>query len=91
MKQKEKKARTREMVCEFVFKQNVGHLGKIIRIGAVHGHNMTMKFEWPTVLKEFWDRQATHAQFFGFQFFALLAAVFAEEVGDFFHACFKFG
>ena len=55
-KGKKKMARSRIMVCTAGFKQNVGHLGKDITVCVVHGHNKTMKMEWPRVFEDFWDR-----------------------------------
>ena len=58
------------MICKVGFKQNVGHLGKEIVVCVVHGHNRTMKMEWPTVLEEFWDRLARKLNQHGVRFLA---------------------
>ena len=50
IKGKEQVARTRTLICNASFKQNVGHLGTEIAVCVVHGHNRTMKMEWPKVL-----------------------------------------
>ena len=42
---KDKMARTRLMVCKVGFKQNIGHLGKDIIVGGVHGHYITMSIK----------------------------------------------
>jgi len=55
VKKKQKQARSRTMVCEVAFKQNVGHLGKNIVVAGHHGHNHTMKFMWPEVHKQHFD------------------------------------
>ena len=67
-KGKNKMARTRMMVCKIGFKQNIGHPGKDIAVGGVHGHYRTMKIEWPQVWKAFWDRLARHVLHFSIQF-----------------------
>ena len=69
-KGKDKMARTRLMVCKVGFKQNIGHLGKDMTVGGVHGHYKTMKIEWPQVSKAFWDRLARHVLHFCIQFLA---------------------
>ena len=69
-KGKLKQARSREMVCKIGFKQNIGHLGTEIVVCGVHGHNRTMKFEWPQVLRELWDRLAMKIRSYGIRFLA---------------------
>ena len=49
---KKKTARSRIMICNIEFKQNVGHIGKEVVVAGVHGHRMTMKYEWPEALKK---------------------------------------
>ena len=58
------------MVCTAGFKQNVGHLGKVIAVCVVHGHYKTMKMEWPSVFEEFWGRLAHMLIRFGVAFLA---------------------
>ena len=69
-KGKTRKARSRMLVCRVGFKQNVGHLGKELAVCGVHGHNRTMKFEWPQALQDFWDRLAAKIHAHRFQFLA---------------------
>lgn len=69
-KGKNNMARSRLLICEVVFKQNIGHLGEEIVVCGVHGHNRTMKLEWPQVWVEFWDRLAQHVKSYGIQFLA---------------------
>jgi len=52
---KNKFARSRTLVCRVQFQQNIGYLGKDFVVCGVHGHYMTMKHHWPSVLKQFWD------------------------------------
>ena len=40
--QSKKQHITKVMVCEFVWRQNVGHVGKTLRLCGVHGHHNTM-------------------------------------------------
>jgi hypothetical protein len=58
------------LVCRVGLKQNVGHLGKTLVVCGVHGHNRTMKFEWPQALQAFWDRLAARIKTHGIQFLA---------------------
>ena len=60
-------ARTRMLFGKVGFKQNIGHLGKEIVVGAVHGHSKTMNYRWPTVLEEFWNRLAGYITSYGVQ------------------------
>ena len=54
-----KEPRTKAMVCEFVWRQNVGHVGKTQRLCGVHGLNHTMARKGSeTKFKEWWDRLA---------------------------------
>ena len=69
-KGKEKIAKTRMLTCKVGFKQNVGHLGKVIVVCAVHGHHHTMNAQWPEVLTEFWDRLAARITLHGVQILA---------------------
>ena len=57
-KGKPKMARSRFLVCEIVFKQNIGHIGKEIVVCGVHGHYRTMKKEWPQPWGKFWNMLA---------------------------------
>ena len=57
-----KQARSRILVCQVLFKQNIGHIGKEVVVAGVHGHYRTMKFEWPDAFKTFWDRLAKKIQ-----------------------------
>ena len=66
----DKMARTRLMVCEMEFKQNIGHIGNYVRVCGVHGHNMTMSKQWPTVWHAFWDRLAQICRSHGVHFLA---------------------
>ena len=71
--QKKKKcvARTRMLVCNVAFKQNVGHLGKDIVICAVHGNCRTMKMEFGIgIWNEFFDRLAEHINKYRVKFVA---------------------
>ena len=61
---------TRTMIAKVTFKQNIGHLGRDIVVCGVHGHNRTMKLEWPQVWKDWWDEFARRVQHFGIQFLA---------------------
>ncbi len=54
-KKVEKIARSRVLVCQVLFKQNIGHIGNEIVVAGVHGHNRTMKLQWPDVFTKFWD------------------------------------
>ena len=58
-RKKNNTAKTRIMVCDITFKQNIGHLGTKFAVAAVHGNFNTMKMRWPDVLKKFWDRLAS--------------------------------
>ena len=69
-KKKTKTARSRTLVCRVGFKQSVGHLGREIVVCGVHGHYRTMKMEWPTVWRQFWDRLAHKIRSYGIQFMA---------------------
>ena len=69
-KGKKKMAVTRTMIAKVTFKQNIGHLGRDIVVCGVHGHNRTMKLEWPQVWKDWWDEFARRVQHFGIQFLA---------------------
>ena len=69
-KSKDKSARSRIMVCEVGFKQNIGHLGKKVVVCGVHGHYKTMKREWPTVFDCFWDGVALQVQAHNIDFMA---------------------
>jgi hypothetical protein len=69
-KGKPKMARSRILVCKVGFEQNVGHLGKEIVVCGVHGHNRTMKFEWPQELIKFWDRLSAKIVRYGIQYLA---------------------
>ena len=57
-KKTDKVARTRTLVCNADFRQNVGHLGTNIVVAGVHAHHKTMTREWPTVWHDFWSRLA---------------------------------
>ncbi len=65
-----KQARSRVLVCQVLFKQNIGHIGKDIVVAGVHGHNRTMKFEWPEVFHKFWDGLARKIREFNVKFLA---------------------
>ena len=65
-----KMARSRMMVCQVTFKQNIGHVGKDFNVCAVHGHYRTMKMEWPAVWKQFWDRLASYVRVYDVKFLA---------------------
>ena len=52
------------------FKQNIGHCGTNIVIGAVHGNNKTMKAEWPREFEDFWDRLAMQIKKYNVKFLA---------------------
>ena len=69
-KGKDKMARTRLMVCKVGFKQNIGHLGKDMTVGGVHGHYKTMKIEWPQVWIAFWDTLTRYVIYLCMQFLA---------------------
>jgi len=62
-----KQARTRMLFAKVGFKQNIGHLGKDIVFGVVHWNSRTMRYLWPTVLIEFWDRLANYIILYGVQ------------------------
>ena len=48
--------RTKVMVCEFVWRQYVGHVGKKLRLCGVHGHHHTMARRGSEIkFKEGWD------------------------------------
>ena len=66
----DKMARSRALACEVAFKQNIGHLGKDIRVCGVHGHFRTMKMEWVEAYIAFWDRLADAVKTFRIQFMA---------------------
>jgi len=69
-KGKDKMATTRTLICQVGFKQNVGHIGKDAVVCGVHGHSMTMRCQWPTVLEEFWKRLAAKIKKYGVQIMA---------------------
>ena len=47
------------MVCEFVWRQNIGHVGKQLRLCGVHGHNRTMAHRGTVEeFNEWWNKQA---------------------------------
>ena len=69
-KKVEKIARSRVLVCQVLFKQNIGHIGNEIVVAGVHGHNRTMKFQWPEVFNKFWDGLANKIRKFNVKFLA---------------------
>ena len=66
---KPKMARTRTMVAEIYFKQNIGHMGTTIVYAVVHLHCKTAR-QWPAVADEFWDIFASRINIHGIQLFA---------------------
>ena len=55
-KGKTRTATTRVMVCEFHWKQSIGHLGNSVRVMGVHGHYRTMNMLFAKrVTDEFWQ------------------------------------
>ena len=69
-KGKDKMAKSRFLTCKVSFRQNIGHVGKEVVVLAVHGHFRTMKFEWPSALKKFWDVLADKIRSRGVKFMA---------------------
>ena len=65
-----KPAVTKTMVCEVLFKQNVGHLGTKIPICVSHMNNHTAKGEWPEVKAEYFTKMAAYISRFGIKFLA---------------------
>ena len=53
------------MVCAFLYKQNLGHIGTRLVVMGVHGHCRTMKREKPQVLDKFWYQFAAQILEFG--------------------------
>ena len=53
------------MVCAFLYKQNLGHIGTRLVVMGVHGHCRTMKREQVHVLYTFWDTLAAQILEFG--------------------------
>ena len=55
---KKKTATTKALVCEFTWKQNIGHLGRNIVVMAVHGHYRTMNMLFPdAVTDQLWQNK----------------------------------
>ena len=48
-------ANTKLLICNAISLRPIGRLGKEIIIFAMHGHNKTMKNEWPQKYIEVWD------------------------------------
>ena len=56
-KKKVNKAHTKVMVCTFHWRTNIGYLGTVIKVMAVHGHYMTMKKQLKREdYNEWWDK-----------------------------------
>ena len=68
-KGKEKIARMRTMVADIHFKQNIGHMGCVFAVAAVHLHYRTAKL-WPSVADEFWDTFADRIKKFRIKIFS---------------------
>ena len=56
---KMKEQHTKAMVCKFIWRQNVGHVGKQLRLCGVHGYHHTMaRRGTEEEFNEWWDRLA---------------------------------
>ena len=63
-------ARTKTMVAQIDFKQNIGHLGTRIVFLGLHGHFKTMNRTWEHVLDHMWDELARRIKTYDVKFVA---------------------
>ena len=67
---RDKTAQTRMLICKGTLWQPIGHLGDEITTFGMHGHYMTMKFSWPGVYKDIWDKVACYCHKYNVGLFA---------------------
>ena len=83
---KQNMARTRILICEIGFKQNIGYIGNKLVVAAVHGHYELMKWRWPQRLEAFWDRLAKRLHFHKVHFlagdFSMSFTEVVKQLGD---------